>query len=140
MSTRANIVIKDKQDKLFFYRHSDGYPGGAMPILKHFMDWLRDGKIRGNVGQSAGWLVILGAMEYASIPTYSLEPTKYTRSYGDVNSINSPVDWKCGAIEPTIGIHGDIEYLYVIDVDTKTLECHGNWYDSGIGCNLILSY
>ena len=57
MSTRANIIIKEDwsykddkgktkkgSDKLIFYRHSDGYPSGAMPTLNIFMKWLKDGK------------------------------------------------------------------------------------------------
>jgi hypothetical protein len=50
MSTRSNIIIKEtfsylegsekvtKTDKLFFYRHSDGYPDGALPLLLKFME------------------------------------------------------------------------------------------------------
>lgn len=68
MSTRANIVIKDRHDKLFFYRHSDGYPEGTLPTLNKFIDWVKSGKIRDNVSQAAGWLIILGALEYNTLP------------------------------------------------------------------------
>ena len=30
--------------------------------------------------------------------------------------------WKVGAYEPTIGIYNDIEYLYHIDLEKKTLK------------------
>ena len=33
MSTRANIILKDSYDKLYFYRHCDGYPEGVAPTL-----------------------------------------------------------------------------------------------------------
>ena len=37
MSTRANIKVKDSYDTLWFYRHSDGYPEGAIPTIDKFM-------------------------------------------------------------------------------------------------------
>lgn len=64
MSTRANIIITDGQDKLFFYRHSDGYPSGTLPTLNLFLEWVKVGKIRDNVQQAAGWLILIGANEY----------------------------------------------------------------------------
>lgn len=137
MSTRANIVIKEGNQKLFFYRHSDGYPEGTMPTLNIFMDWLKSGKIRNNISQSAGWLVILGAMEYGHIPEYKCEVKEvfrgYTKRDTDLSSIQAPPDWKCGAYEPTSGIHGDIEYLYVIDLNKKEVKCFESWTDEGEG-------
>jgi len=148
MSTRANIIIKEKgsytdnngkqknySEKLYFYRHSDGYPEGTMPLLVTFINAMREGKIRNNVGQSAGWLIMLGAVEYNSIPKFELEPHAVgRRAYGDVTTTKFSEEdfsgWKVGAIEPTTGIHGDIEYKYVIDVKTMDITCYerrGNW-------------
>jgi len=132
MSTRANIVIKDRYSKLFFYRHSDGYPEGTIPTLKVFHDWLCKGKIRDNAGQSAGWLVLIGAMEYNTLPSFEIEKDKWS-SYGKVETIQAPEDWKCGSYEPTTGIHGDIEYLYVIDLTEKSIKCYEQWNDEGEG-------
>lgn len=105
MSTRANIIIKDDQDELIFYRHSDGYPEGAMPTLLQFMSLVKAGNIRDNVGQAAGWLVILGSKEGG----YQGDPAQ-------------GMSWKVGAIEPTTNLHGDIEYLYVVDLVKKTVK------------------
>lgn len=111
MSTRANIIIKDGEDHLFFYRHSDGYPEGALPTLKIFMDWIKSGKVRDNISQAAGWLIMLGAIEYGTIPTYESANRDYPgqRGYGKMETIVPPADWKAGSIEPTTGIHGDID-------------------------------
>ena len=106
MSTRANIIIKDNSDKLFFYRHSDGYPEGTMPQLEKFMSWVKEGKIRDNVGQAAGWLIMLGNAEYES----GVEPGS-----------DGVSGWKVGAFEPTTGIHGDVEYIYTIDLESKEI-------------------
>lgn len=116
MSTRANIIIKDKYNKLYFYRHSDGYPEGTMPLLNKFLDWVKTGEIRDSVTQSSGWLILLGAIEYATIP-------KHDNCFKDgFDGIEDPSDWKCGAIEPTTTIHGDITYLYVIDLVKKEIK------------------
>lgn len=126
MSTRANVIIKDKYDKLWFYRHSDGYPEGALPTLKKFMKWVKDGKIRDNVSQSSGWLVILGAEEYKGAHIIrkekiyeDLTPEQEEEYKDKISSI--PLDWKVGAYEPTEGQHGDIEFLYTLDLEKKII-------------------
>lgn len=126
MSTRANIILKEGKDKLYFYRHSDGYPSGTLPTLNKFVQWMKDGKIRNCISQGSGWLIVLGALEYTTLPEYK---TEQVERYGgrivdeiDFDSIGDPKDWKVGAFEPTTCIHGDIEYLYTIDMVTKEIE------------------
>ncbi len=126
MSTRTNIILKEGNEQLFFYRHSDGYPEGVAPTLNKFIELLRTNKIRNNLSQSAGWLIILGAAEYNTNKDYR------NKDYGKPlntpirdflpNGENNGMDWKVGAYEPTTGIHGDIEFLYEIDLDNKTLK------------------
>ena len=108
MSTRCNITVSEGKDTLWFYRHSDGYPEGAMPTLDKFMQAVADGKIRTNISQASGWLVWFGSQEYGS-----KEP-----------SHEGFDGWKVGSIEPTTGEHGDIEYLYKIDLDNLTVSYH----------------
>ena len=131
MSTRANIIIKDQYDTLIFYRHSDGYPEGAMPLLEKFMQWIKQDTIRNNVSQSAGWLTLLGSMEYLKENGDPFEPGK--------QSEYSHSGWKAGSIEPTTEIHGDIEYLYVLDLEKKKIETHKLGWDSKKGERIIPS-
>ena len=107
MSTRANIIIKDAYNTLYFYRHSDGYPSVAANSLRQFLRWVIDGKIRSNASQAAGWLILLGADEYGSF----------------INE-GSPRWWKCGAYEPTTDIHGDVEFIYIIDLDRRAMSVY----------------
>lgn len=132
MSTRANVIIKDGKEQLFFYRHSDGYPEGTMPSLNVFVSWLKAGKIRNNVSQCAGWLVIIGALEYATIPTAPANTAEFGSDV-DVEKIGAPEDWKASAYEPTTGLHGDIEFLYVIDLPSKSVKCYNAWDNKGGG-------
>jgi len=132
MSTRAIVILSEtkpdaygrkKSEEMFFYRHSDGYPEGTLPILNKFMDWLKADKIRDNIVQASGWLVILGAIEYDTIPkcARSKPATKYGTAYAKVETIEEPKDWKVGAFEPTNCIHGDAQWLYEINLTKKTL-------------------
>lgn len=104
MSTRCNIIVKDDHHELIFYKHSDGYPKGTLPLLNEFLDLVKSEKIRDNTMQAAGWLILLGHNDMAKS--------------GSCTSM----DWKVGWIEPTTMIHEDIEYLYTIDLVTKTIE------------------
>jgi len=123
MSTRANIIIQDGYgEKLWFYRHSDGYPEGTLPTLEKFLSYVKDGRIRNNVGQAAGWLILIGIQEYANgqygspsgdAPLNDAEPGHDTDLSG----------WKVGAYEPTAWEqHGDIEYLYTVDLSALTID------------------
>lgn len=129
MSTRANIIIKDSYSHLFFYRHSDGYPDGVKPSLDKFCELLKEGKIRNNVSQGAGHLILIGMAEYNNAPTFEVETDKGTSTgvgYGKIATYEPAkekynpacTEWKVGAYEPTTGLHGDIEHLYVVDLQT----------------------
>jgi hypothetical protein len=130
MSTRAQIIIRDKNQSLWFYRHSDGYPDGTLPTLEKFMRLVKDGRIRNNVEQSAGWLVILGSVEYQTVSKKSFpESGKDYTKRNDENIADAlrdfcPTDWKVGAYEPCAcrAEHGDIEYLYDLDIESLTIK------------------
>lgn len=108
MSTRCQIIIKDEEDELWFYRHSDGYPSGTLPTLEKFMTWVKEGKIRDNVEQASGWLIIIGSRELRDL--LKGLPDNY-------------MDWKVGAYEPSVPYeHGDIEYLYELDLINLTIK------------------
>lgn len=114
MSTRANIILKQGKELLYFYRHSDGYPECTGEDLKEFVELYKSRKIREDISQSAGWLIIRGHWEY-KVENKALGPIP-----NDNDRFNS---WKVGAYEPTTALHGDIEYVYIIDLEAKTLTC-----------------
>lgn len=124
MSTRANIIISDKYQKGYFYRHSDGYPECTMESLKEFVNMYKD-QLRPSVSQSSGWLVLKGAVEYGFKGDLS-DPAGDNNRY-DFNN------WKVGAYEITDQVHGDIEYLYTIDLINKKLKCYKAKYKKAKG-------
>jgi len=114
MSTRCNVIIKDAYGcELTFYRHSDGYPSGVAPTLTELLTLVKTDRLRDNVEQCAGWLIVLGHEEYAEYN--SLTKMRANRNGTGIDG------WKVGAYEPSCGIHSDIEYLYEIDLAAKTL-------------------
>ena len=128
MSTRCNVIIKDKHNYQVFYRHSDGYPSGVEKSLKTFLSWVDadrfggNGKIRNNVYQSAGWLVIIGAIEYQTVHPDSFAGWNEKSWYAkEPETYPEPNDWKVGAYEPCSGLTGWIEYLYIIDLENREL-------------------
>jgi hypothetical protein len=103
MSTRCNIVARDGDSELWFYRHCDGYPESVLPDLEPLMEKLRDGSLRDNLSQFCGWLIVKGHEGY--------------KRHSGFN------DWKVGNYEPTTGLHGDVEYVYELDLRLHTLKC-----------------
>jgi len=111
-STRVTIEIIDSNgESIHFYRHSYGYPAGILPTLRLFLKWVKEGKIRDNAQQSAGWLVMIGNREYHKKDKNYWQP------------IN---DWQVGAYEPTVKgeRHLDRQYHYVIDLSKKQITVH----------------
>lgn len=119
MSTRANIIIKDESQKLYFYRHSDGYPECTGEDLKKFCEDYTNGLMRRDTMQSAGWLILRGWREYNlenSLAGRLCDPIGVPKKEGGYG-------WKVGAYEPTTCIYGSIEYLYIIDLKKGVLSC-----------------
>ena len=123
MGTRANVIIKDDQTTLYFYRHSDGYPKHTGESLSDFVLGYKFENMRNNALQSAGWLILKGHFEYLNGgEATSMAQPRMGNSFKD--------EWKVGAYEPTSALHGDVEYIYVIDLEKMTLSCRapGNGY------------
>lgn len=113
MSTRCNVIVRGCfGEEIIFYRHSDGYPESVIPSLTKLLEW--SDVLRNNASQFSGWLILLGHLEYL----------KYTKNNIYQDDFK-PSDWKVGAYEPTTGIHGDIEYLYILDLKEQKIYIDG---------------
>lgn len=99
MATRANIKLIDKNDSIaWFYAH-DGAPDYIFRCLNDFCHLVKIGRIRDNISQGGSWLIVLGRDLFD-------RQLKLSQDYS----------WKVGAIELATGPHGDIDYLYEIDM------------------------
>jgi hypothetical protein len=93
MSTRATIIVKERNTKAWMYHHSDGYPMGVGRNLKNFLKERR-------------WWYL------SDIVTDLIK-----------HGTTQPDGWKDDGYEFTTCQHGDVEYTYEIDCDKKTLRC-----------------
>lgn len=98
MGTRANIVIKDSVSEKIFYRHYDGYPKVVNVDLDKILTFISTGNIKNTVDNISNILLFVG-----------FEILKYGSKYGHY--------------EPTTEIHGDISYLYILDIEKQTISC-----------------
>lgn len=104
MSTRCCVkVIKkfsdDKIAEVMIYHHCDGYPEGVgVDLVNRSKKW------------GTGWQF------------------KQERSWNIDNVVNSLIKDENDRYEFTAYNHIDIEYLYTIDCDAKTIKCNeANW-------------
>ncbi len=135
MSTRCQVIVKDSYSEVWFYRHSDGYPEDVAETLDKFCEWLKEGRIRSDTEQAAGWLVVLGRDEYRYWEKRPYEETAKQASHFEPG-IKDGGGWKVGAYEPCAPrMHGDIKFLYIVNVETATwkeassFDMSGNTYE-----------
>ena len=59
----------------------------------------------------------------------------------DISKIEAPNrlinSWKVGAFEPTTEIHGDIQYLYVIDLDKQEIRTYADFSKESAGGKVV---
>ena len=94
MSTRCNVIIKSNGKEFILYHHFDGYPEGVGADLKEKLHIFTKDRSFFNVMDFVNGLI-------------KADEGKGSRGY-----------------ELTDCIHGDIEYLYIIDFDIRELETH----------------
>ena len=99
MSTRCNIIIKDRRDRIILYHHHDGYPSGVGSDLKKFLATFQDWQIR----QHGHWKIT-----------------------NDLVKNNAGLNDDEYEISPRL--HGDIDYCYVINCVSGTLLCYSCRY------------
>ena len=107
MSTRCNIIIKDRRHRVILYHHHDGYPEGVGSDLKKYLSKFEDWQIR----QHGRWEIANDLVK-------------------DKAGLNDD------GYEVTMALHTDIDYCYVINCVSGTLLCYscsrlGYSYDTG---------
>lgn len=106
MSTRTNIVIKRGNELVQLYHHADGYPSGVGKDLQDGFALMKS-EINGND--------MLCALKSPMVFWLCLKNfIRYSNTYEDDGR--------------SLQLHGDIEYVYVIDLCDKSITCYE--YDS----------
>jgi hypothetical protein len=126
MSTRSQLRFVDSSiewsDTVQVYRHSDGYPEGVLPDLRQLRDLQnRTGTERGPTYTAANF-ILLQKLRGMKMYVGDAPPI---RTCIDIEDVLDPEKWDVdqphfllgyGVENPASGIHGDEEYLYIVDV------------------------
>ena len=99
MSTRAHIRVKNRYGHVKLYCHCDGYHHGLGMVLKRYLN---------------------------SLSIWEADMIAYQLIKGD--EIKDDF-FPAHIIRPTTCLHGDEAYIYVIDVEKKTLVCYEHKMD-----------
>lgn len=99
MSTRCNVIIKDENTKVQLYHHHDGYPEGVGQNLTEYMEEIKK----------------LPQNESSKILSTPLSLAKWLCDEDREDEYE---------LEREVYLHGDIEYLYVIDLGEGTIVCY----------------
>lgn len=93
MSTRANIIIRENMSdtEVVLYSHFDGYPNGVGLDLKNTIS------------------------KFCSFEKWHINPANLTAAIMTSNTFN----YKCEYDTYNTPIHGDIEYLYIIEIGLR---------------------
>lgn len=99
MSTRAHIRIVDGNNVKMLYCHRDGRPGDLGKAIQRYLNRLK----------------LWSADKIVSKLTGGLK-------YWDRKDL-------VHRIEETDCLHGDEDYVYIINTESKTLQCYEHWLD-----------
>lgn len=117
MSTRSQLRFTDPDGDTVaqVYRHSDGYPDAIIPFLARLRDVLTEHQWVRGPGYAAAQFVFLDKVERMQWSLEESDDPLDPETWGEEGNYNSFLGGH--AVEnPADGIHGDEEYLYVVEV------------------------
>lgn len=112
MSTRCNIIIKDGSRRIYLYHHHDGYPEGVGAELREYME-------KNHPRWWCSLYIANGLVKQNGQDCFAKNDVEY---------------------EVTSGLHGDIEYCYVINCRAKTLRCFEITWEDDIHQNYQINW
>jgi hypothetical protein len=140
MSTRSQLRFTGKRtDRVAqVYRHSDGYPESVVPLLEHLQELLRATGTQRDASYAAAQAILVDSLCYIE-RTFSCQDGVYSDLPDSIAEVLDPESWEDlratpsyllghGVEDPSCGIHGDEEYLYVVGLQSAgPLEDPDDW-------------
>jgi hypothetical protein len=116
LATRCNVIVEDNGGyRIFMYRHNDGYPESVLPALAPILSALRNNKDKDNSHDN---IFVQSRLE--RIADLKKSAAYVAAKIEDIEeTINGEKTYR--PFEFTTDIHGDIEWLYTLNVDTTEL-------------------
>ena len=124
MSTRSQIQFKDNYNTAQIYRHSDGYPDSEVGVIADLKE-LKDCLERTSSFRDASYLAAQFIFREKLKHTRIYQDGKYTSDGKPIVTVEDVLNTDTnqpnfllghGVEDPSSGIHGDEEYLYVVEV------------------------
>ncbi|MGQ3329030.1 hypothetical protein [Halorubrum sp. FL23] len=111
------------------YRHSDGYPRSVLSSLEHLQELLHDTGTQRDLSYTAAQFLLIDKLRHIG-HTIESESDTYSDWPDTVAGILNPESWKNidatpsyllghGVEDPSRGIHGDEEYIYIVQLPTR---------------------
>jgi hypothetical protein len=140
MSTRCQLRFTGKRtDRVAqVYRHSDGYPESVVPLLEHLQELLRATGTQRDASYAAAQAILVDSLRYME-RTFSCQDGVYSDLPDSIAGVLDPESWEDlrltpsyllghGVEDPSCGIRGDEEYLYVAKIPSaRPLKDPGDW-------------
>lgn len=123
MSTRSIIVVTGKgrcdKENYRLYKHCDGYPSGNLPVIAEALE-------RG--------VSIVDEAKKDLTPSAKLTPDTLTGllvgACVTVHGMGAEIEDHTSGECDVLGNQGDLEWVYIIDTDTKSVNVYGGHYVS----------
>lgn len=132
MSTRCQLRFTESgSDRAAqVYRHSDGYPESVLSLLKHQQELLHATGTQRDASYAAAQFIFVDKL-WCVERTFRCRDGIYSDLPDSVAGVLEPENWQevkgtssyllgHGVEDPSCGIHGDEEYLYVIELPTRS--------------------
>ena len=138
MGTRCNIVLECGDHVKYIYRHYDGYPSSVLPELKKYVEAIRWYVDQRCAKHSRQWVQRSFALTHKMLDFYADLLVKHSAwdkampRVAEIDNVQAPYEPMQleGKYEITSGIHGDIDWLYVVSIDETTHKvCGISHYD-----------
>lgn len=114
MSTRSIIVLTSAIQTVRIYKHSDGYPNGNLPVIARAIEACGARKgARKKLDKKLGYELNVNTLAQAVLAEGELDPRNLEETFKE-------------PFRPThLGVQEDLEWLYVVDIDAKTVSVYG---------------
>lgn len=141
MSTRSQIVFrrthsyrgeegeeKSSTHDIMVYKHHDGYPRGTVPLLRRFHDYAgaRANDIEYYVSSFVYWYKRRQERRQRFRSSGNGEPLESRDADADVDDFEVPPVLTGMGICGNKELHGDIEYLWLVDMNDRVIERYHN--------------
>jgi hypothetical protein len=132
MSTRCQLRFTDKRtDRVAqVYRHSDGYPESVLSLLEHLQELLHATGTQRDSSYAAAQFIFIDKL-WSMERTFRCRDGIYSDLPDSVAGVLEPENWQerqvspsyllgHGVEDPAVGIHGDEEYLYIVELPVRS--------------------